>query len=34
MKGIERATGKRMDEVVTETLGLPEDRFAAISGRI
>ena len=32
MKGIERATGKRMDEVVTETLGLPEDRFAAISG--
>ena len=30
MKGIERATGKRMDEVVTETLGLPEDRFAAI----
>ena len=32
MKGIERATGKRMDEVVTETLSLPEDRFAAISG--
>ena len=32
MKGIERTTGKRMDEVVTETLGLPEDRFAAISG--
>lgn len=32
MKGIERTTGKRMDEVVTETLGLDADRFAAISG--
>ena len=32
MKGIERTTGKRMDEVVTEALGLPEDRFAAVSG--
>lgn len=32
MKGIERGTDKRMDEVVCETLGLPEDRFVAISG--
>lgn len=32
MKGIERTTGKRMDEVVRETLDLPEARFAAISG--
>lgn len=32
MKGIERSTGKRMDEVVTETLDLPAERFAAISG--
>ncbi|HCH22207.1 MAG TPA: glycerol-3-phosphate acyltransferase, partial [Bifidobacterium sp.] len=32
MKGIERTTGKRMDEVVKETLALPDDRFAAISG--
>lgn len=32
MKGIERTTGKRMDEVVMETLDLPADRFAAISG--
>lgn len=32
MKGIERTTGKRMDEVVRETLDLPQDRFAAVSG--
>lgn len=32
MKGIERSTDKRMDEVVTEVLGLPMDRFAAVSG--
>ncbi|WEV63841.1 NAD(P)H-dependent glycerol-3-phosphate dehydrogenase [Bifidobacterium sp. ESL0732] len=33
MKGIERTTGKRMDEVVREALGgLPAERFAAISG--
>ena len=32
MKGIERDTNKRMDEVVRESLDLPADRFAAISG--
>lgn len=32
MKGIERTTGKRMDMVVREALGLPEDRFVAVSG--
>lgn len=33
MKGIERATGKRMDQAVSEALGgLPAERFAAISG--
>ncbi|MCH4208940.1 NAD(P)H-dependent glycerol-3-phosphate dehydrogenase [Bifidobacterium sp.] len=32
MKGIERTTGKRMDEVVREMLELPAERFAAISG--
>ncbi|MCI1240737.1 MAG: NAD(P)-dependent glycerol-3-phosphate dehydrogenase [Bifidobacterium subtile] len=32
MKGIERNTGKRMDEVVREALALPAERFAAISG--
>ena len=32
MKGIERNTNTRMDEVVRETLDLPADRFAAISG--
>ncbi|MCI1218963.1 MAG: NAD(P)-dependent glycerol-3-phosphate dehydrogenase [Bifidobacterium sp.] len=32
MKGIERITGKRMDEVVREALDLPVGRFAAISG--
>ncbi|WP_291527574.1 NAD(P)H-dependent glycerol-3-phosphate dehydrogenase [Bifidobacterium sp. UBA744] len=32
MKGIERGTNKRMDEVVREALGLPEHRFAAVSG--
>lgn len=32
MKGIERSTGKRMDEVVREALHLPANRFAAISG--
>ena len=32
MKGIERGTEKRMDEVVRETLELPAERFAAISG--
>ena len=32
MKGIERDTNKRMDEVVREALDLPADRFAAVSG--
>ncbi|MCI5862197.1 NAD(P)H-dependent glycerol-3-phosphate dehydrogenase [Bifidobacterium boum] len=32
MKGIERTTGKRMDEVVRESLNLPAERFVAISG--
>lgn len=32
MKGIERKTNKRMDEVVREALDLPAERFAAISG--
>ncbi|RBP99729.1 NAD(P)H-dependent glycerol-3-phosphate dehydrogenase [Bifidobacterium xylocopae] len=32
MKGIERDSGKRMDQVVTEALGLPQERFAAVSG--
>ncbi|BDR54150.1 glycerol-3-phosphate dehydrogenase [NAD(P)+] [Bombiscardovia apis] len=32
MKGIERESGKRMDQVVTEALGLPAERFAAVSG--
>ncbi|WEV72635.1 NAD(P)H-dependent glycerol-3-phosphate dehydrogenase [Bifidobacterium sp. ESL0790] len=32
MKGIERSTGRRMDEVVREALALPQERFAAISG--
>ena len=32
MKGIERATGKRMDEAVREALDLPAERFAAVSG--
>ncbi|WP_018142571.1 NAD(P)H-dependent glycerol-3-phosphate dehydrogenase [Alloscardovia criceti] len=32
MKGIERNTDKRMDEVVTEALDLPMERFAALSG--
>lgn len=32
MKGIEQKTGKRMDQVVTEALDLPADRFVAISG--
>ncbi|NMM94505.1 NAD(P)H-dependent glycerol-3-phosphate dehydrogenase [Bifidobacterium oedipodis] len=32
MKGIERGTGKRMDEVVKEALDLPDGRFAALSG--
>ena len=32
MKGIERGTGKRMDEVVREALHLPENRFVAVSG--
>ncbi|OTA26464.1 glycerol-3-phosphate acyltransferase [Alloscardovia macacae] len=32
MKGIERSTDKRMDEVVTEALELPLERFAAVSG--
>ena len=32
MKGIERGTNKRMDDVVRESLDLPADRFAAISG--
>ena len=34
MKGIERTTGKRMDEVVMETLDLPAERFAAISATV
>lgn len=32
MKGVEKNTGKRMDEVVREALDLPEDRFVAVSG--
>lgn len=32
MKGVERGTGKRMDEVVREALNLPSDRFVALSG--
>lgn len=32
MKGIERTTSKRMDEVVCEALNLPRDRFVALSG--
>lgn len=32
MKGIERTTDKRMDEVVTEALEIPMERFAAVSG--
>lgn len=32
MKGIERNSNKRMDEVVREALDLPAERFAAISG--
>ncbi|MDD6461304.1 MAG: NAD(P)-dependent glycerol-3-phosphate dehydrogenase [Bifidobacteriaceae bacterium] len=32
MKGIERGTYKRMDEVVREALDLPADRFACLSG--
>lgn len=32
MKGIERSTEKRMDQVVREVLGLSDDRFVAVSG--
>lgn len=32
MKGIEKTTGKRMDQVVCEALNLPDNRFLAISG--
>lgn len=32
MKGVEKKTGKRMDEVVREALELPADRFVAVSG--
>lgn len=32
MKGIERSTGQRMDEVVCEALALPRERFVAVSG--
>lgn len=32
MKGIERTTSKRMDQVVREALDLPAERFAAVSG--
>ncbi|MCI1636374.1 NAD(P)H-dependent glycerol-3-phosphate dehydrogenase [Bifidobacterium sp.] len=32
MKGIERSTGARMDEVVRESLQLSSERFAAVSG--
>lgn len=32
MKGVEKKTGKRMDEVVREALDLPSSRFVAVSG--
>lgn len=32
MKGLEASTGKRMDEVVCEVLGIERERFLAISG--
>ncbi|RSX55125.1 glycerol-3-phosphate dehydrogenase [Bifidobacterium dolichotidis] len=32
MKGIEKTTGKRMDQVVSEALDLPAERFLAVSG--
>jgi len=32
MKGIELGTAKRMSEVITETLGVPVDRVAVVSG--
>lgn len=32
MKGIERGTGRRMDQVVCQTLHLDQARFAAVSG--
>lgn len=32
MKGIEKDTGKRMDQVVEEALDLPSNRFLALSG--
>jgi len=32
MKGVERATGKRMSEVIAETLPIAPERIAAISG--
>jgi glycerol-3-phosphate dehydrogenase (NAD(P)+) len=32
IKGIERDTGKRMSEVITETLGVPASQVAAVSG--
>ncbi|EFA23382.1 NAD(P)H-dependent glycerol-3-phosphate dehydrogenase [Bifidobacterium gallicum] len=32
MKGIEQSTGKRMDQVVSEVLDLPANRFLAVSG--
>ncbi|NEG69802.1 NAD(P)H-dependent glycerol-3-phosphate dehydrogenase [Bifidobacterium choloepi] len=32
MKGIEQSTGKRMDQVVCEALGLEDERFLAVSG--
>ncbi len=32
MKGVEKGTGKRMDEVVREALELSADRFVAVSG--
>lgn len=32
MKGIDRSTGARMDQVVREALQLPAQRFAAVSG--
>lgn len=32
MKGIEKDTGKRMDQVVEEALDLPANRFLAVSG--
>jgi glycerol-3-phosphate dehydrogenase (NAD(P)+) len=32
MKGVEKGTGLRMSEVITEVLGIPEERIAVVSG--